>query len=280
MRYILHSTGFQDMALEISGLLDIPVAEIKIHKFLSGEYICKIDVSLNANIIIVGSITTNDDLMEILSIIDVAKRAGASDVTLVAPYIAYGRQDVMQLPFSSIGIEIIAKILNSAGITNLITVDMHHIDSIKLFDMNVYHITAQEVITHYQDSILQDVDIIVAPDAGAHVRLSRLALNAIFLRKKRSDGKVLMEIYDNVEGKNCLIIDDIFDSGGTMMAAYNILKENGANNINGYASHFLGNFALLPLYTTNSICAMQPSKNFLELLSLAPLICKILCPKQ
>ena len=277
---ILHSSSFQKMALEISASLRIPIAEIKIHKFPSGEYICKIDASLTGNVIVVGSIKTNDDLMEILSIIDATKRAGARDITLVAPYIAYGRQDVMQLPFSSVGIEIIATILNAVGITNLITVDMHHLDSIKLFNMNVYHITAQEIITHYKGSILDDIDIIVAPDAGSHARLSKLELNAIFLSKKRIGSNVIMELEGNVEGKNCLIIDDIFDSGGTMMAAYDILKANGAKNINGYASHFLGNAAPLLLHITDSVSPVILENEHLKILPLSPLISKILLETQ
>ena len=277
---ILHSSSFQKMALEISAVLSIPIAEIKIHKFPSGEYICKIDASLTGSVIVVGSIKTNDDLMEILSIIDAAKRTGASDVILVAPYIAYGRQDVMQLPFSSVGIEIIATILNAVGITNLITVDMHHLDSIKLFNMNVYHITAQEIITHYKGSILDDIDIIVAPDAGSHARLSKLELNAIFLSKKRIGSNVIMELEGNVEGKNCLIIDDIFDSGGTMMAAYDILKANGAKNINGYASHFLGSAALLPLHITDSVSPVILENEHLKIVPLSPLISKILLETQ
>jgi len=276
---ILHSTSFKSMALEISASLGIPIAEIKIHKFPSGEYICKLDKVLTANVIVVGSIKTNDDLMEILSIIDAAKRAGAMNITLVAPYIAYGRQDVIQAPFSSVGIEIIAKILNSAGITDLIIVDIHSVDSLKFFSMNVRHITAIEILDHYKDILLVDTTII-APDKGSLKRLEKLGLDTIFLDKKRVGGKVLMELQGNVEGKSCLIIDDIFDSGSTMMAAVDILKANGAQDIKGYVTHFLGNSALLPLYITNSIYSIISAKNFLKTLSLAPLICKILLLKQ
>lgn len=276
---ILHSTSFKKMALEISASIDIPIAEIKIHKFLSGEYICKIDKVLTANAIVVGSIKTNDDLMEILSIIDAAKRAGASDITLVAPYIAYGRQDVMQAPFSSVGIEIIAKILNSTEITNLITVDIHSVDSLKFFNMNVHHITTIEILDHYKDTLLEDITII-APDKGSLKRLEKLGVDTIFLDKKRVGGNVLMELRGNVEGKCCLIIDDIFDSGSTMMAAVDILKANGAQDIKGYVTHFLGNSASLPLYITNSIDPIISAKNFLKTLSLVPLIYKILLPKQ
>jgi len=274
---ILHSTNSQHLALEIATSLSIPIAEIVIHKFPSGEYICKIDAALEPKITIIGSIKTNDDLMEILSIIDAAKRAGASAITLVAPYIAYGRQDAMQPPFSSVGIEIIAKILNSTDITNLITVDMHHIESLALFKINLHHITAQEIITHYTHDILHDIDMIVAPDAGSKIRLKTLKLDTIFLSKKRIDGKVLMELAGDVKGKNCLIIDDIFDSGNTMMAAHNILKNNGAKKVAGYASHFLGNTTPLLLYSTNSIVTKSED---LKILSLSPLISKILLETQ
>jgi ribose-phosphate pyrophosphokinase len=270
---ILHSVSATNLALGISALLDQPIVKIMIHKFLSGEYICKIDHTLASNVVIVGSIKTNDDLMEILSIIDASKRAGASDITLVAPYIAYGRQDVMQQTFSSIGIEIIAKILNSMSISRLITVDIHATNSLKFFDINVTHITAQDIITHYNNKLLDRVDTIIAPDAGSKQRLGELRLETIFLSKTRIEGKVFMKLNDDVKGKKCLIIDDIFDSGGTMIAARDILEANGASSVYGYVTHFLGHNVLLPMYITDSVGTVVTEEEFLGILSLAPLIC-------
>ena len=274
--HILHSSNAYQLALEISASLAESIVPIKIHRFPSGEYICKIDHSLASQILVVGSIRTNDDLMEALSIIDAAKRAGASDITLVAPYIAYGRQDVMQQPISSVGIEIIANILNAMPISRLITADIHSINSLKSFRMNVTHITAQDIITHYQDILLKDTDIIVAPDAGSRERLGKLGLETIFLSKKRTDGKVIMELNDSVTDKKCLIIDDIFDSGSTMMAAHDILNAHGSSRVYGYVTHFLGTNASLPLYITDSLCSTASTKEFFGIVNLTPLICKAL----
>ena len=272
---ILHSSNSQHMATEIATLLHTSITEIKIHKFASGEYICKIDHTLSENITIIGSIKTNDDLMEILSIIDATKRAGACNITLIAPYIAYGRQDVMQTPYSSLGIEIIAKILKAIGVTHLVTVDIHSADSLKLFDMKITHITAQDILAYYSGILLQNVTII-APDAGSRDRLGTLGVKTIFLNKKRLNSKVTMTLEGNVSGKDCLIIDDIFDSGGTMITAIDILKSNGAHSITGYVTHFLGNVAPLPLYITDSISAVASTTNLIQIIALAPLIARAL----
>ena len=273
---ILHSDSAKNLASEISISMGLPIVQIRMHKFLSGEYICKIDHTLISKIAIIGSIRTNDDLMEILSIIDASKRAGASDITLVAPYIAYGRQDVMQQPFSSIGIEIIAKILNSMSISQLITTDIHSTNSLKFFEMNVDHISAHDIITHYKNRLLASVDTIIAPDAGSKERLGKLGLKTLCLSKARINSKVVMELNDDVKGKKCLIIDDIFDSGGTIVAARDILNANGASSVYGYVTHFLGTSAPLPLYITDSVETDIQEKEFLGKLTLAPLICKAL----
>jgi ribose-phosphate pyrophosphokinase len=272
---ILHSTNSKDLASKIAKLLDLSIVDINLHQFPSGEFICKIPDTIPSKVIIIGSIRTNNDLMEILSVIDAAKRAGSFDVTLVAPYIAYGRQNLMQLPISSVGIEIISKILNAMPISRLITVDIHSMNSLELFEMDVINITSQDIITQYVNIVLPSIDILIAPDAGSKERLGKLGLDTIFLRKNRFNGEVIMQINDKVQDMNCLIIDDIFDSGSTIIAAEHILKTHGARSVYGYVTHFLGSHTPLPLYVTDSINITPPQKHQ-TILTLAPIISKLL----
>ena len=271
---ILNLDNAKKLASKISKTLDHPIIPMTLHQFPSGEYICKLTHALMSKVSIIGSIKNNDDLMAILSIIDAAKRAGASEICLVAPYIAYGRQDVMQAPFSSVGIEIIATILNASGITHLITADIHSISSLQSFHLKVTHITSHDIITYHKEKILHDIDIIVAPDAGAKERLGSLGLKTICLTKTRTNTgiKMCLKPEDTVENKKCLIIDDIYDSGATMMSAQDLLLAAGASNIKGYVTHFLSNKPY-PLYITDSITPTEES-GLLKVVSLDEVVCK------
>ena len=276
--HILYSGQGKALALEIYELLDphlrgddgvTQLIHPAITCFSQGEYLCKLNGPLNGNAIIVGSIKNNDDLMEILSIIDAAKRAGAVHITLIAPYIAYSRQNLMQQPFSSVGIEIIAKMIKASGVDKLVTVDIHSLDSLKFFGMEVVHITIQDILAHYKNQLPQNC-VLVAPDKGCAER----AVISIYLSKKRMDGLVSMELHGDVRGKDCLVIDDIFDSGGTIVKAFEILKQNGAGDVYGYATHFLGEKILLPIYTTNSLPLIPSVKDFSAIFSLADMIAR------
>lgn len=268
--HLLYSHSGKELAIEIGERVEALLLNPIIQRFSQGEYLCKLDASIKGNAIIVGSIQNNDDLMEILSIIDAVKRARAEHITLVAPYIAYSRQNLMQQPFSSIGIEIIAKMLKAIGVQKLITVDIHSLDSLKYFDMEVMHITIENILIHYKNKLPQDCAI-VAPDNGCAERLGA-EISTIFLSKKRVDNAVSMVLHGDVRDKNCLIIDDIFDSGGTLIKAFEVLKENGAKNVYGYVTHFLGNKAVVPMYTTNSLPLRLATKDFLGVFSLADII--------
>lgn len=248
--------------------LELLIPEIKI--FPSGEYICKLTAKTTGPVCIVGSIISNDDLIELLTIIDAVKRSGSTQIILVAPYIAYGRQNVMQKPFSSVGIEIIANILNATGISSLITADIHDLSSLELFKMQVIHISSVDILKYYKEALPKNA-LIVAPDKGAEARLSKLNMEIISLKKQRKNGNIEIFIPDNVKikGRNCIIVDDILDSGKTMEAAAKLLVEKGANEVKGYVTHLIGEKSTILEWTTDSI---SKDGSITKQLSLAPLI--------
>ncbi len=256
-------------------------SSIKTTKFPTGEYLTKINKSISAEeeVVIVGSIVppTNDTLMRLVSIIDAARNSGARNITLIAPYLGYSRQNSMELPYSSIGMKIIAKILESVGVTRLITVDIHSSESLCYFSIEVIHISVIEILSYYSPILNIGNVTIIAPDKGSAKRLENMGCNIIIMNKTRRDKEIFMELKGDVEGKNCLIIDDIIDSGNTIDAAVKCLKEGKAANIKAYCTHFLGNKTpSVPLYVTDTVPLTLDKKNFSAILPIEPIIAKFL----
>jgi ribose-phosphate pyrophosphokinase len=210
--------------------------------------------------------------MEVLSIIDACKHAGASNITLIAPYIAYGRQNKMELPYSSIGFEILANIINNSNIDRLITVDIHEYSLLSLFNFEVTHITSSDIIKYYSQELGLEEYIMVALDLGSKKRLGSTA--SVYLHKKRSDNLISMELNGKVIGEKCLLIDDIIDSGRSMEAAIKCLNHHGAIDLRPYVTHFLCDKPfMIELYASDSIESNHASH---RILSIVPLICRLL----
>lgn len=223
-------------------------------KYESGEYITFLDENLiNKSAIITGNISP-DNIMEFISMIDAAKRARAIEIILVVPYFSYSRQDKMEAPCSSIGFEIMAKIINSFQPDKLITIDIHNPGLLDLFDFEVQNINMYPNIImefwklNYQISNYQ----IIVPDEGAYRRIN--IENAICLGKKRKLDSLEYSLAHSVHGERCIIIDDIVDSGKTLRSAIDFLYQNGASEVLAYATHILNNNNIQELsLTTDSI---------------------------
>ena len=269
------------MVISIKPLRSSPASIVQTHKFPSGEYLAKIHKSIQADekIFITSSMSppTNDSLMEIMSVIDAAENAGAGDITLICPYLGYARQHSVEIPYSSIGIKIVARMLEAAGVKHLVTVDIHSLEALDFFSIPVTHISVVEILGHYSSILKLDDFTIIAPDKGSKKRLEDLGCNIVTMDKIRSNASINIEINGDVEGKNCLIIDDILDSGNTMEAAIACLKANNAADIQGYCTHFLGKYTpSIPLYITDTVPLMIDKKNFSAILPISPFINKFL----
>ena len=277
---IISSSYSKNLTFSICKYLNLSPLKIEIKQFSSGEYLVTVPHTINEDedVVIIGSMapSTNDSLMEILAIADAAVSAGGKNLTLVSPYLGFSRQDSRIAPYSSLGIGILAKLLKVSRINRLITVDLHSVESLKLFTIPVVNISAMEIFAHYIQNISSNITL-VAPDCGSAVRLKDIGQNVVTIRKIRAKGKIYMELDGNVQGQDCFIIDDIFDSGNTMTAAMRCLKNCGAKSVIGYVTHFLSTKpSRIPLYITDSVDVNAAHNNFIEVFSLAPIISRVL----
>lgn len=186
---------------------------------------------------------TDQNLMELLIMLDTFKRASAERVTAVIPYFGYARSDKKDRPRVPIAAKLIANLINTAGTDRILTLDLHASQIQGFFDIPVDHLYAAPVIVKYfQDNPIEDL-VVVAPDTGgaerARAYAKRLDAGLVLVDKRREKANVaeVMNVVGDVEGKNCLIVDDMCDTGGTICKVAAALNANGANDIFACFSH-------------------------------------------
>lgn len=220
----------------------INLLNVEIGNFADGEIRVKILENVDDSVIIIQSTLSNNHIIELLLLIDSAKRANAKNILLIIPYFGYSRQESPR-DGEPLSIELIAKLLKIAGANSIITLDIHSEKSIKFFDIPIYNLSNQILF----DSIkkIDDIDLVVAPDFGAIIRAKNLAtlwgIDYICIKKNRiNHNKCTMhDISQPVFGKNCIIVDDILDTAGTLCSAVDLLKKNGAKKIYALVTHAL-----------------------------------------
>ena len=199
----------------------------------------------------------NDKLIELLCAIDASRRSGARRIELVIPYICYGRQDRKLGDYTSVGMEIIANLLNASGADTITIVDIHSAESLKHFTIPVTNIKGIDIAIQCIDTTDKTL---VMPDRGAVMRGARA--DAVYFEKHRNNEALDMQLHGSVNGKHCIIIDDIVDSGQTLCTAAKILKHAGAASVEAYVTHaiftrfsrtMIDQSHISKLYVTNSI---------------------------
>jgi ribose-phosphate pyrophosphokinase len=235
------------LAEEIAALLDMPLGGITIRRFADGEIFVRIDENVRGRDVFILQPTPApaDNLMELLLLIDAARRASAARITAVVPYFGYARQDRKDQPRVAIGAKVVANMIATAGTDRVLGIDFHQHQLQGFFDVPVDHLYAAPVITRYfREKEIQNL-VVVAPDVGAAKMARGFAkrLNATIgiIDKRRPDANVseVLGVVGDVEGRDCLIIDDISDTAGTMTQAALALKERGARDIYCSATHAL-----------------------------------------
>jgi len=234
------------LAKEIADKLGLELGEATVNKFNDGEISVNITNSVRGKdcyIIQSTCAPVNDNLMELLIMTDAMKRASAKSVTAVIPYYGYARQDRKARSRDPITAKLVANMIVAAGIDRVITMDLHAAQEQAYFDIPVDHMIGQPIITNYfKDKNLEDL-VIVSPDHGSVTRARNIAKSfdapiAIIDKRRPEAGKCeVMNIIGDVNGKNCLIIDDMIDTAGTICNAANALIENGAKAVYGAATH-------------------------------------------
>lgn len=239
------------LAKDTAKKLGMDLSPIKTTSFADGEIFCQPSVSVrNKKVFIFQTLCkpVNENLMQLLISIDAFKRAAVKEINVIIPYFAYARQDRKTTGRTPISAKLVSDLITTAGANRLLTVELHSDQIQGFFDIPIDHLVTIYHITEY---IKKNIDIkdliIVAPDFGATKKARKLStlLNlplAIIDKKRDEPNKAeCIHIFGNVNNKNCLIIDDIIDTGGTIISACKLLKNSGANNIYVCATHGLFN---------------------------------------
>ena len=244
---LLAGTANLPLAEEIAQVVEVPLGAVTIQRFADGEIFVRIDENVRGRDIFIIQSTTApaDSIMEMLLLIDAVKRASAARVTAVMPYFGYARQDRKDQPRVAIGAKLVANMVVSAGADRVLSVDFHQHQIQGFFDVPVDHLYAAPVFTRYfREKQLTNL-VVVSPDVGsakmARGFAKRLDATMGIIDKRRPAANVaeVMNVIGEVEGKDCLLADDMIDTAGTMAEAARALKERGANDVYACATHAL-----------------------------------------
>ena len=244
---ILTGNSNKNLSNKISKYLKNKLVNSSIKKFSDGEIYIEINENIRGNsIFIIQSVSypANDNLMELLLCIDALKRSSAKNITAVIPYFGYARQDRKVVPRTSISAKLVSNLITNAGADRIVTVDLHAGQIQGFFDIPVDNLFSTPIFSrHIKKNINKKNLICVAPDVGGVERARALGkmLNirlAIIDKRRPTPGKSqVMNVIGNVKDKTCLIVDDIIDSGGTIINAAKALKERGAKEVHVYVTH-------------------------------------------
>ena len=243
---IFSCTQSEVLAEQIAKIFGIPMGKVAFSHYSDGEFQPSFEESVRGSrVFLVGSThPSSENLMELLLMIDAAKRASARHITAVMPYFGWARQDRKDKPRVPIGAKLIANLLEAAGATRIITMDLHADQIQGFFNIPIDNIYAQPVLVKdVLDQNYQDV-VVVSPDVGgvARARAAAKRINdadlAIIDKRRPAPNLVkVMNVIGDVEGRTCIMIDDMVDTAGTLCQAAEILKEKGAKKVVAYATH-------------------------------------------
>lgn len=289
---LMSGSANRPLAEEVARHLDEPLCRLTLKRFADGEIFVKIDENVRGRDVFIIQPTNPpaENMIELLLLIDAAKRASAARVTAVIPYFGYARQDRKDQPRVAISAKLMANMVSMAGADRVLAIDFHQHQLQGFFDLPVDHLYAAPVFTsHYRQKALKDL-VVVASDVGAAKMArgfaKRLDASLAIIDKRRPSANVaeVVNVVGEVAGRDCLIPDDMIDTGGTMSEGIHALKRLGARDIYCCASHPLlsgpavDRLATAPVKevaVTNTIC-LPDERRFdkLTVLSVAGLLAK------
>ena len=244
---ILTGNSNKKLSEKISKQLKTKLVNNNIKKFSDSEVYVEINENIRGNsIFIIQSISSpaNDNLMELLLCIDALKRSSAKNITAVIPYFGYARQDRKVVPRTSISAKLVSNLITKAGADRVVTVDLHAGQIQGFFDIPVDNLFATPIFARHIKKRIKNKNLIcVAPDVGGVERTRALArkldigLSIIDKRRPTPGKSQVMNVVGNVSGKTCIIVDDIIDSGGTIVNAADALIKRGAKEVHVYITH-------------------------------------------
>lgn len=282
----------QKLAERIAREFDTSLGKIKVQNFSDGEFQPAFEESVRGRrIFLIGStMPPADNLMEMLLILDAAKRASARHITAVIPYFGWARQDRKDKPRVAIGAKMVANILQSAGATRIMTMDLHADQIQGFFEKPVDHLYASTVFLPYIMDLKLPNLVIASPDMGgskrAYAYSKFLESDVVICYKQREKANVIstMELIGKVEGKHVVLVDDMIDTAGTLVKAADLMIEKGALSVRAIASHaILSGKAhqrildshLEELVVTDSI-PLKRENSKIKVVSCAPLFARVM----
>ncbi len=287
---IISGSSNRPLAEEIAKYLNINLSEVELKKFKDNEISVKIGENIREiDLFIVQSTCNpaNDHLMELLLLIDAAFRASARRITAVIPYFGYARQDRKVEPRVPISAKVVANILHAVGVKRVLTVELHSEQIQGFFDVPVDNLISTPIMVDYLKKLNISDAVVVSPDTGGVERArflgKRLNAGLAIIDKRRPEANVskVMHVIGDVKGKNCILLDDMIDTGGSISGAARALREDGARDIYCVATHpvlsadaaeKLRSADFKEIVVTNTI-PMSPEKKLpnMTVLSIAPL---------
>jgi len=289
---VLSGTANRPLSEEIAAFLGLPLCDVTLRRFADGEIFVRINENARGRDVYIIQPTNPpaENLLELLLLVDAAKRASAARVTAVIPYFGYARQDRKDQPRVAISAKLVANLIETAGADRVLGIDFHQHQLQGFFDVPVDHLYASPVfVGHYRQKALRDL-VVVAPDVGsakmARSFAKRLDASLAIIDKRRPSANIaeVVNVVGEVGERDCLIVDDMMDTAGTMAEAAMALKRLGAHDVYCCATHALlsgpavDRLSAAPvkeIAVTNTIC-LPEEKQFdrLAVLSVAPLLAK------
>ena len=245
---IISGTGHRDLAERIAAAAGVELCDVDITRFPDGEIFVKLQDNVRGDdLFIVQSVSVepNEYLMELLIMIDAAKRASAKRITAVLPYYGYARQDRKDQPRVPITAKLVANLLVAAGANRVLCMDLHAQQIQGFFDIPVDHLYASPVIVKYLRTLELDNLVVVSPDAGglkmadAYAKMLDAGIAVVGKQRKSATDVVANHLVGDVDGCNTLLVDDMTSTAGTLSAAAGLLKRAGAKTVRAAVSHSL-----------------------------------------
>jgi ribose-phosphate pyrophosphokinase len=244
---IFSCTQSEVLAKQIAEKFGVPMGNVAFSHYSDGEFQPSFEESVRGSrVFLIGSThPSSENLMELLLMIDAAKRASARHITAVMPYFGWARQDIKDKPRVPIGAKLIAKLLEAAGATRIITMDLHADQIQGFFEKPVDHLFASTIFVPHLKSLNLKNLTIASPDMGgskrAYAYSKFLKSDVVICYKQREKANVIshMELIGNVKGKNVVLVDDMVDTAGTLTKAAEVMRERGAISVRAICTHAL-----------------------------------------
>lgn len=287
---IVTGTAHPELAKAICAYLNVPLGDATVSSFPDGETFVKINENIRGRDVFIVQPTcppTNQNLMELLILVDAARRASAARITAVIPFFGYARQDRKDQPRVPITAKLVANLLVAAGVHRVLTMDLHAQQLQGFFDIPVDHLYALPVMLQYLQRLdLKDL-VVVSPDVGgvkmasAYAQALGASLAIVVKRRTSATETESIAVIGDVKGKNVMLVDDLTETAGTLTGAARILREQGARDIYAGVSHAvltdlaverLKSSEIKELITTDSVPVRTDSEARVQVLSVAELL--------